>query len=774
KRYEPMWPTFAEELGEDAAWIIVAADYVTIEDGTGIVHTAPAFGADDFATGQKHDLPTLNPVEPDGTFAKDFGEIGGLWFKDADRPIIRDLTARGLLYREDSYIHNYPHDWRKGTPLMQYPVESWFIRTTAIKDRLVDLNNTINWQPEGIGTGRFGQWLENNVDWALSRMRYWGTPLPVWVEDGHPDSIQVIGSIEELREKCGGEFPNEAINPVTGEVDVHRPYVDAITWEGPNGGMMRRVEDLIDVWFDSGAMPFAQWHYPFENQQKFTDNFPADFIAEGVDQTRGWFYTLHAIAALLQESVAYKNVVVNGLVLDADGAKMSKSIGNTVDPFEAINTHGVDPLRWMMMASSPPWENLRYSDEAVVETKRKVFGTLINTYKFFATYANLDDFQYDESARIAVSERAELDRWVLSRLNTTIGETDEAYAAYHPTRAARAVETFVDDLSNWYLRRSRRRFWKSEDDSDKRAAYQTLFECLRATAQLMAPIAPFFSDWLYGSLTAEGERQSVHLTDFPDVNESEVNQKLEHRMALARQVASNVLALRNEASINVRQPLSKALVVTGSGGVDAEELRSVEAIVLDEVNVKALESIEASSGVIHKSAKPNFKALGKKLGPLMKAANAAIRELDLDAITNYEQQGGLTLELNGQSVELEAGDLEIISEGIEGQLVKQEGGVTVALDTTISDDLRAEGLAREFINRVQNLRKSADFDVSDRIVITFAAPDAEADAVIHHADVIRTETLALELDRSNSPEGEMVQTVDLGGAPVTIGLSRIN
>jgi isoleucyl-tRNA synthetase len=496
---------------------------------------------------------------------------------------------------------------------------------------------------------------------------------------------------------------------------------------------------------------------------------------------------MHAIAALVEDSVAFKNVVVNGLVLDADGAKMSKTVGNTVDPFETINKHGADPVRWTMMASSPPWENLRYADAAIVETRRKVFGTLVNTYKFFATYANLDDFGYDESSRIAISDRSELDRWVLSRLNTTIGQTDEAYDAYHPTRAARAVETFVDDLSNWYLRRSRRRFWKSEDDGDKRAAYQTLFECLRTTAQLMAPIAPFFSEWLYGSLTADGGPQtaeegarsavggwrSVHLTDFPEKNADEMDAALEHRMALARQVASNVLALRNEASINVRQPLAKALVVTGVGGVDGDELRSVESIVLDEVNVKALEAIEASSGLIHKSAKPNFKKLGKKLGPLMKAANAAIRDLDLEAIARFEQAGSLTLELDGQSVTLESGDLEIVSEGIEGQLVRQEGGVTVALDTTITDELRAEGLAREFINRVQNIRKSADFDVSDRIVITFDAPDGEAEAVIAHAEAIQAETLATALNRAE-PEGETVQTVDLAGAPITIGVRRIN
>ncbi|MEM6328437.1 MAG: isoleucine--tRNA ligase, partial [Bacteroidota bacterium] len=479
RRYEPMMPATAEHFRLGGAvsdqhtglYTVVAADYVTTEDGTGIVHTAPAFGADDHATGQKNALPLLNPVRPDGTFEEGFPVCGGLWFKDADRPLIRDLASRGLLYREDSYVHNYPHDWRKGTPLMSYPVDSWFVETTRVKDRMVELNATINWQPEAIGTGRMGQWLENNVDWALSRMRYWGTPLPIWASDQDPDVVEVIGSIAELKAKCGGDLPTEAVNPETGEIDLHRPYVDAITWPAPDGGTMRRIPDLLDVWFDSGAMPFAQWHQPFENDEAFARNFPADFIAEGVDQTRGWFYTLHALGTLITDSVAYKNVVVNGLVLDADGQKMSKSKGNAVDPFAAIGEHGADPVRWTMMAASPPWESLRYSDAAILDTRRKFFGTLVNTYRFFATYASVDGFHYDTDAATPDEQRSELDRWILSRLQSTITEADAAFEDYHPTRAARSVQTFVDDLSNWYVRRSRRRFWKSQDDADKRAAY---------------------------------------------------------------------------------------------------------------------------------------------------------------------------------------------------------------------------------------------------------------------------------------------------------------
>ncbi|GAB5535239.1 MAG: isoleucine--tRNA ligase [Rubricoccaceae bacterium] len=810
-RYEPMWPTFRDRGQDEGAYRIVDAAYVTTEDGTGIVHTAPAFGADDFLTGQKEGLPAFNPIEPDGRFEAGFGEIGGHWFKDADRPILRVLAARGLLYREDSYVHNYPHDWRKGTPLMQYPVESWFVTTTAIKDRMVELNQQVNWQPEGVGTGRFGQWLENNVDWALSRMRYWGTPLPIWESDRDPEQREIIGSIEQLREKMGGSFPDEALNPETRQLDLHRPYVDALTWPDGQGGTMRRVEDLIDVWFDSGAMPFAQWHYPFENAERFEANQVADFIAEGVDQTRGWFYTLHAIAALVDDRLAYKNVVVNGLVLDAEGAKMSKSKGNAVDPFEAIEQHGVDPIRWSMMASSPPWENLRYSDDAVQETRRKVFGTLVNTYRFFATYAAIDGFEYDANSALPDADRTELDRWILSRLQTTIAEAESALDAYHPTRAARAIEAFIDDLSNWYVRRSRRRFWSKVDSvegqrskvegrdassdgpeernfgpstrdlrPEKRAAYETLYECMETVARLMAPISPFISDWLYGLLT-QGDT-SVHLTSYPKAVSSRQDAELEDRMALARAVVTATLALRNEASINVRQPLKSVLVVTGVGGVDEAMLRSVEAVILDEVNVKALETASGDSGVVSKSAKPNFKALGRKLGPRMKAASSAIRDLDSSAISAYETEGRLQLDLPDGPLELVTGDLEIASEGVEGRLVRQETTesadgttrtVTAALDTQLDDALRAEGLAREFVNRVQNLRKEAGFDVSDRIELAFSAPDTVASALATHADTIRSETLASAFDRTDQPSGEATTEVTLGEDTVTVAVRRI-
>ena len=809
------------------AWRVVAADYVTTDDGTGIVHTAPAFGMDDWMTGQKEGLPVLNPIEPDGRFREGFPLVGGMDFKAADRPILRDLKERGLLYREDSYVHNYPHDWRKGTPLMQYPVESWFVNTTSIKDRMVELNQSINWQPEGIGTGRFGGWLENNVDWALSRSRYWGTPLPIWEETFDDDRQsephrECVGSIEELREKVGGEFPAEAINPDLGTIDLHRPYVDALAWPGPNGGTMRRVPDLIDVWFDSGAMPFAQWHYPFENVERFQANAPADFIAEGVDQTRGWFYTLHAIAALLEDRVAYKNVVVNGLVLDADGEKMSKSKGNAVEPFAAIERHGADPIRWTMMSAGAPWENLRYSDDAVQETTRKFFGTLVNTYKFFSTYAGLDGYVRGGRQPVPLAERTELDRWVVSRLQSTAAEAVEALDAYHPTRAARAIEGFVDDLSNWWLRRSRRRFWgavrgtgdevqngDASDENrtshpvpgtlqrDKQAAYDTLWESLEAVSRLMAPIAPFVADWLYGVL---GHDASVHLQDYPAPDAAALDHDLEGRMALARAVVTATLALRNEASVNVRQPLGSLLVVTGVGGVDEAVLRSVEGVILDEVNVKTLETASGDSGAVVKSAKPNFKALGRKLGKQMKEANAAIRMLTSESVARYEAEGTLELLMPSGSVVLEPGDLEVVSEGVAGRVVRQETTtaadgstqtVTVALDTTLTDALRAEGFAREFVNRVQGLRKEAGFEVSDRIAVEVSAPPsalpllvggplAEADRQRGagqpspaFADVVQAETLAESLTLADEPKGDLVRPVEIGGETLTVGVRRL-
>lgn len=776
KTYEPLFPYFEEEGREGKAWRIVEADFVSTEDGTGIVHMAPAFGAEDYEVGKREGLPLFNPVTPDGVFEDRIEIVAGQWFKDADKVIARDLRDRGLMFKHETYLHNYPHDWRKGTPLMSYPVESWFIRTTDIKDRMMELNSQINWQPQSIGEGRFGEWLKNNVDWALSRRRYWGTPLPIWQSDA-PDSeyIEVIGSVAELREKCGDQVPEDDT------LDLHRPFVDQFTWPAPDGGTMRRVPDLIDVWFDSGAMPFAQWHYPFENKEQFERNFPADFIAEGVDQTRGWFYTLHAIAALVMDEKAYKNVVVNGLLLDDKGEKMSKSKGNAVNPFEVIAEEGADAVRWYMMSNTPPWENLKFARRGLSDTKRKFFGTLQNVYTFFATYANIDGFRCQE-ARLPVAERSELDRWIISRLNTTIRTVDTAYESYHPTKAARAQEAFVEELSNWYVRRSRRRFWSAKSgngqqeafDADKLAAYQTVYECLAAVARMMAPIAPFFSEWLYESLTeatSEGVSDSVHLAHFPEVEAVAVDEALEHRMQLARTVSSIVLSLRNKSSINVRQPLPRIMVVTGPQ-VAKEDVESIREIILDEVNVKQIEYVSGASDVVKRSVKPNFKRLGKRMGKMMKPLSASIQAMTTGDIDLFIEEGRIELQVNTESVLLEGEDLEVISEGIDGWLVEQEGGVTVALDTTLDEALITEGFARESVNRIQNMRKSAGFEVTDRIEIEYDATERLAMAINKRADWIRNETLASSLQQSRNPSGEAMDVFEVGEEKLTISIGR--
>lgn len=653
---------------------------------------------------------------------------------------------------------------------MSYPVESWFIRTTAIKERLIELNNQINWQPEGIGTGRFGEWLENNIDWALSRRRFWGTPLPIWQSDA-PDSeyIEVIGSIAELREKVGDQLPPDD------ELDLHRPFVDSLTWPAPDGGTMRRVEDLIDVWFDSGAMPFAQWHYPFENDAAFEESFPADFIAEGVDQTRGWFYTLHAIAALVRDSVAYRNVVVNGLVLDENGDKMSKTKGNAVDPFDVIDRYGADVVRWYMMSNSPPWENLKFSERGLQDTLRKFFSTLENVYSFFATYANIDGFVYDEEP-VPLADRSELDRWILSRVHSAAGVVDSSLADYNPTRAARAIEDLVEALSNWYVRRSRRRFWKSGKAEDKMAAYQTIYEVLVTVAQLMSPIAPFFSEWLFRNLTQVAPREfpeSVHLALFPESENSMIDHVLEHRMQLARTISSIILGLRNSSGINVRQPLARALVVVGQG-VDRTDVDAVRDIILDEVNVKELEYIESSADVVHRSAKPNFQALGKRLGKLMKSVNTAVREWGEEEIESFLRDGSRELEVDGQAVVLGLDDVVIVSEGVKGWLVESEGGVTTALDVNVTEELAKEGLARESVNRIQNLRKQAGFEVTDRIEVRYRATESLRGAIAHHAEWIRNETLALELEEASHPDGDLVEVFQIDGEEFTVAVRRVD
>ncbi|GAB3673876.1 isoleucine--tRNA ligase [Salinisphaera aquimarina] len=777
KRYTPPFDSFLDHPEADQAWRVIAADFITTDDGTGIAHEAPAFGADDFRVTSAEGMPVFNPIERDGRFRDDFPLVGGLWFKDADKVVARDLKDRGLLFSQEVTVHNYPHDWRKGTPLMNYPVESWFVATQQNKDKLVEYNNQINWHPPHVGTGRFGDWLANNVDWALSRHRYWGTPLPIWVNDNDDGDIVVIGSIAELREYAGDQVADDD------SLDLHKPQVDAITWTAADGGTMRRVPEIIDVWFDSGAMPFAQWHYPFENVERFEANFPADFICEGVDQTRGWFYSLHAIGTLIKDSPAYKNVVVNGLLLDANGEKMSKSKGNTVDPFEALDTHGADVIRWYMMANSPPWDNTKYAERGLRETRTKVFGTLENVYSFFATYANIDGFAADTPAP-AVADRPELDRWILSRLQSTAAEATAALDAYNPTRAARAVEQFIEALSNWYIRRSRARFWAgaradaggdaSETEvADKRAAYHTTLTCLRDVAAMMAPIAPFFSDWLYANVSAQaGARASVHLADFPVADAELTDPDLERRMGLARAVVVNVLALRNEAGVNVRQPLGRILVVE-EATVARADIEAVAAIIREEVNVDSIEYVAGAGDLVKRSAKPDFRALGKRLGKKMKAVAGAVAALDDEAIAAYMRDGSVTVSADGETFELGEGDLIVSAEGLEGWLVGREDGVTVALDSTLTGSLRERGLAREVVNRVQRLRKQADFHVADRIRVAYRADESLAQAINAHGDMMAKETLAVEYTANADPKGEVVERFDIDGAAITLGLKRV-
>ncbi|MEQ8494421.1 MAG: isoleucine--tRNA ligase [Gammaproteobacteria bacterium] len=773
--YEPLFRVRGVDYPAHA-WQVVNADYVTVDDGTGLVHIAPAFGAEDHEVGRTHELPLVNPVTADGHFSDAAPLVAGAWFKDADKRIIRDLKERGQLYKRVDYLHNYPHDWRKGTPLMSYPVDSWFIRTTAVKDRLVALNRSINWHPPAIRDGRFGNWLENNVDWALSRKRYWGTPLPIWMSDAPgSDYVEVIGSIAELREKCGKTLPGDD------DIDLHRPYVDELTWPAPDGGTMRRVPDVLDVWFDSGAMPFAQWHYPFENADAFERNFPADFICEGVDQTRGWFYTLHAIATLVMDSVAFRNVVVNGLILDEKGEKMSKSRANTVDPFDVVARYGADVVRWYLMHNSPPWDSMKFAERGLAETRSRFFGTIENVYRFMASYANIDGFTYAEE-RLPVSTRSELDQWILSRLNSTARAVDGAFEAYDSTRAARALEQFVDELSNWYIRRSRPRFWAAKkaggaqavSAESKLAAYQTTYECLAGLAVMMSPVAPFFSDWLHRRLHEVGARDtnaSVHYASFPACDENVVQEALEHRMALARHIVQLVLLLRNRSQINVRQPLARILLVTG-GRVQRDTVELVREIILDEVNVRAIEYVDDSAGVVRRSAKADFKKLGPRLGKQMKTVAAAIAALDDAAIRAFIEQGSVTIDTAAGPVTVNADEVDILSEEIGDWSVAHEDGVTVALDVHVDDELRAAGYAREVVNRIQSLRKAADLELTDRIVVEYEASDALAAAIAANAGFIRSETLAVQLEASATPAGDHRERFSIGEESLGLAISR--
>jgi len=787
-RYEQLLPYARPETGDP--FRVVIGDFVTTGDGTGIVHIAPSFGADDFKMGQEYGLGHLTMVDKKGRFVEAMGEFAGRFVKPEyigehdtpeERPvdvdIIIKLKTENRAFKAEKYEHSYPHCWRTDKPILYYPLDSWFIRTTAIKDRMIALNKTIQWKPESTGTGRFGNWLENLQDWNLSRSRYWGVPLPIWVTEDR-EEMMCIGSVEELKkaidQSVEAGFMKE--NPIAGflggdmadknyeQVDLHRPFVDEVVLASPSGKKMYREADLIDVWFDSGAMPYAQYHYPFENKEVFEANFPADFIAEGVDQTRGWFFTLHAIASMISDSVAFKTVVSNGLVLDKAGNKMSKRLGNAIDPFETIKKYGPDATRWYMISNAQPWDNLKFDLEGVAEVTRKFFGTLYNTYAFFALYANIDRFSYSEE-EVPHNKRPEIDRWIHSELNTLIKKVDACYGDFEPTRACRLIQDFVDEhLSNWYVRLSRRRFWKGDYTTDKISAYQTLYCCLETIAMLSAPVAPFFSERLFLDLNRVSNRcrvDSVHHTDFPKADNSKIDRGLEERMQLAQQISSMVLALRKKVNIRVRQPLQKVMVPVLDEKFRSQ-LEDVEQLILSEVNVKEMEYLDDTTGVLVKKIKPNFKALGPRFGKMMKQVAAAINGFTQEEIRNMEQNGSVTLNFQGRKEEISLEEVEIISEDIPGWLVANEGKLTVALDITITNELRDEGIARELINRIQNIRKDKGFEVTDKIVLQVQKHDTISDAILNNNDYICSETLANQLCYVEQIEQEGKVAVDLG------------
>ena len=786
-RYEQLIPSIVPEDGDP--FRVVLGDFVTTEDGTGIVHIAPSFGADDFKVGKQYNLGALTMVNKQGKFVDEMPDFGGRFVKPEyntdekakdERPvdvdIIIKLKTENKAFKAEKYEHSYPHCWRTDKPILYYPLDSWFIKTTALKDRMIELNKTIQWKPESTGTGRFGNWLENLQDWNLSRSRYWGVPLPVWITEDREETL-CIGSLEQLKEACensvkaGFMTQNPLADFKPGDLseenynifDMHRPMVDDIVLVSPTGKPMYREADLIDVWFDSGAMPYAQFHYPFENKEEFEQNFPADFIAEGVDQTRGWFFTLHAIASMLFDSVAFKTVVSNGLVLDKKGNKMSKRLGNAVDPFETIEKYGPDATRWYLITNAQPWDNLKFDIEGVAEVQRKFFGTLYNTYAFFALYANIDGFTYSEE-EIDIKKRPEIDRWILSELNTLIKKTDECYNDFEPTRAGRLIQEFVDEhLSNWYVRLCRRRFWKGDYTEDKISAYQTLYRCLEVVSQISAPIAPFFSDRLFTDLNKVSRRHdvdSVHLTDFPEAGEVFIDRDLEERMQLAQKISSLVLGLRKKVNIRVRQPLQKVMVPILDEKF-RQQLSGVEQLILSEVNVKELEYLTETAGVLVKKIKPNFKTLGPKYGKLMKQISAAIATFSQEEIAIIEEQGSYTIEVDNQPIVLENDDVEILSEDIPGWLVAKEGRVTVALDITITDELKQEGIARELINRIQNLRKEKGFEVTDKIELSVQKHSQITDAIINNNEYICSETLAVKLNYSDVVEDASKVEVDI-------------
>lgn len=760
-RYEQLMPYEANSPlnAGGSPFRVIPGDFVTTEDGTGIVHTAPAFGADDYKVGQKYNIGILTMVDREGKFVDGLGEFSNRYVKnykddkdyvDVNVDICVKLKKENRAFKVEKYEHSYPHCWRTDKPILYYPLDAWFIKTTAVKDRMVELNKTINWKPKSTGEGRFGNWLENMVDWNLSRSRYWGTPLPVWrTEDGAEEVC--IGSIEELNEGIrkanevlGGDVNKNYLHE--GILDLHKPYVDEIVLVSASGKPMHRVPDLIDVWFDSGAMPYAQWHYPFENKDLVDkgQSFPADFIAEGVDQTRGWFYTLHAIGVMLFDSVAYKTVVSNGLVLDKNGNKMSKRLGNVVNPFETIERYGADATRWYLITNASPWDNLKFDIAGIQEVQRKFFGTLYNTYQFFVLYANVDGFAFKE-ANMPLADRPEIDRWILSSLNTLVKKVTAAMDDYEPTLAGRAIEEFVDEhLSNWYVRLCRRRFWKGEYEADKISAYQTLYECLETIVRLMAPISPFFSDAVFCNLNAVTGRftvGSVHHADFPVANESAIDAALEERMQLAQDVCSLVLSLRKKVNIKVRQPLQKVLIPVLNPSMK-QQLELIEDLIKAEVNVKEMEYITDTEGIIKKKIKPNFKALGTRLGAKMKAAGAVITAFGQHEIATIEKEGSINLSLDGEAVNILLSEVEIAAEDIPGWSVASKGSLTVALDITLTDELKQEGDAREFVNRIQNIRKESGFELTDRIFVTVLEAKSLKSSIVKYNDYICREILA--------------------------------
>ena len=846
-RYEQLFPWVkpVEMSGEkqwkpaaEAAFRVIAGDYVTTDDGTGIVHIAPTFGADDARVARAAGIPALYLInrngeprpmvdlqgrfyplaELDEAFVAAcvdrtaYAAFEGRWVKNAYDPqftidgrydeaaaaaaesldvaLCMELKGVGKAFKIEKHTHNYPHCWRTDKPVLYYPLDSWFIRSSAMKERMMELNRTIRWKPESTGTGRFGKWLENLNDWNLSRSRFWGTPLPIWATKDRSE-MRCIGSAEELVAEieravaagCMAENPFRDFKPgdmsaenySTDRIDLHRPYVDRIVLVSSKGEPMYREPDLIDVWFDSGAMPYAQLHYPFEHKEIFADRYPADFVAEGVDQTRGWFYTLHALATMLFDSVAFKNIISNGLVLDKNGNKMSKRLGNAVDPFEVLRTYGADATRWYMISNSQPWDNLKFDCDGVDEVRRKFFGTLYNTYSFFALYANIDGFTGRE-AEVPVAERPEIDRWILSELNTLIATVTRSLEEYDPTPAARAIQEFVgENLSNWYVRLNRKRFWGGQMGPDKLAAYQTLYTCLESVAMLAAPFAPFIADRIFCDLNAVSGRHnegSVHLSTFPAADERLIDRELEQMMALSQQLSSMVLALRRKVSIKVRQPLSR-IVVPVLDATTAARIEAVRTLVMNEVNVKQIELIHDTTGIITKRIKPNFKALGPRYGKYMKQIAALTADFSQEQIAAIEQTPETVLELGGERITVTAADFEITSEDMPGWLVATEGKLTVALDITLTDELRREGVARELVNRIQNIRKEAGFEVTDKIRVEIeATPEVEA-SLAQFASYVGQQTLAVEVKASAAPAGAVVVASELDEQPLQIAVTRL-